>query len=110
MKISTGFESLSDLMKNKKTVKPPAYEWQDLALKIIRELRVPAFKRNSVFKVCKENSKAFVERCLIDTRELCESGEQWKYFFKLAGGRTSGGPSKFKVHDQMADAERRFVG
>ena len=63
--------------------KPPAYEWQDLALKIIAELGVPNFKKNSVFKVCKENSKTFIEQCLNDTKELCKTGECWKYFFKL---------------------------
>ncbi len=75
--------SFKDIVSNKKAgPKAPAYAWQDLALKIERELRVPAFKRNSVFKVCRDYPRSVVERCLADTKELCVSGEQWKYFFK----------------------------
>lgn len=66
-----------------KKPKPPAYQWQDLALRIIRELGIPGFKRNSVFKACKDNPKDFIEKCLNDTKELCKDGEKWKYFFKL---------------------------
>jgi hypothetical protein len=70
--------------KNKQTVKkPPTFEWQDLALKLIQELNVPNFKRNSVFKICKENNKEKVMRALNDTKELCKTGEKWKYFFKV---------------------------
>lgn len=72
---------LNKLQDNK--IKPPAYEWQDLALQIIKELGIPKFKRNSIFKVCKENSKDFIKKCLNDTKELCQQGEKWKYFFKL---------------------------
>jgi hypothetical protein len=75
--------SLKDILATKKSgVKPPAYLWQDLALKIERELRVPAFKRSSVFKVCRDYPRTVIERCLADTKELCTSGEQWRYFFK----------------------------
>lgn len=85
MEINKGFEPLSEIFRNKKTVKPPAYEWQDLALRLIKELSVPGFKRNSVFKVCKEHPKASIEAALNDTKELCQTGEKWKYFFKLMG-------------------------
>jgi hypothetical protein len=64
--------------------KPPAHQWQELALKVIGDLGVPSFKRNSVFKICKLRSKSFVETCLNDTKELCQTGERWKYFFKIA--------------------------
>ncbi len=76
-------ENISDILKAKQSKKPPAYEWQELALRVIKELGVPKFKRNAVFKVCKENPKPFIERCLNDTKELCKTGECWKYFFKL---------------------------
>ena len=69
-----------DLSEQKR---PPAYQWQDFALKIIGELSVPNFKRSAVFKICKENDKNFVEKCLDETKELAQ-GEKWKYFFKLA--------------------------
>lgn len=83
MELNKGFEPLGEIFKNKKTIKPPAHEWQDLALRIIKELSVPGFKRNSVFKVCKDLPKTAIESALNDTKELCKSGEKWKYFFKL---------------------------
>ncbi|MDD5071686.1 MAG: hypothetical protein PHQ42_03050 [Patescibacteria group bacterium] len=79
-----GLEKIGDIFKSRKPAKkPPAYEWQDLALRIIKELSIPNFKRSAVFKVCKENSKSYIERCLNETKELCRSGAKWKYFFKL---------------------------
>ncbi len=81
--------SFKDIVSNKKSaVKAPAYVWQDLALKIERELHIPAFKRSAVFKVCKDYPRSVIERCLADTKELCVSGDQWKYFFKVVA--TSG--------------------
>ena len=84
MKKNTDPQSIKDIFFNKKRLKkPPAYEWQELALKIINELNIPDFKRNSVFKICRNSPKQFVLACLNDTKELCQKGEQWKYFFKL---------------------------
>lgn len=81
-------ENLKNIFKNKpQSIKPPAHEWQDLALRIIDELGIPNFKRNSVFQVCKKNPKDVVEKWLNDTKELCQTGEKWKYFFKLAGNK-----------------------
>jgi hypothetical protein len=77
------FSSFSDIIKHKTTVKPPSYPWQDLALRVIKELAIPGFKRAAVFKVCKEKSVAEVERALNDTKELCQAGAAWKYFFKI---------------------------
>jgi hypothetical protein len=76
-------QPISDIFKYKKTVKPPAFEWQDLALRIIKELNIPAFKRSAVFKVCKEKDKTFIEKCFNDTKELCQTGQKWQYFFKV---------------------------
>ena len=79
-----GLEQLKDIFRSRQpTKKPPTYEWQDLALRIIKELGIPNFKRSAVFKVCKENSKSYIERCLNETKELCRTGAKWKYFFKL---------------------------
>lgn len=84
MKGDIGPQKISGLLaKQNAAIKPPAYEWQDLALRIIQELGVPPFKRNSVFRVTKNNSKEFVEKALNETKELCRSGEKWKYFFKV---------------------------
>jgi hypothetical protein len=81
---NNGFEDLGEIFKKRKSqTKPPAYEWQDLALRIIKELHIPNQKKSSVFKACKENSKEFIESCLNDTKELCDRGEMWRYFFKL---------------------------
>ncbi len=77
-------QGLGDILKYKSPQKKaPAYKWQDLALKIIKELNIPANKKSSVFKVCKMKPPEFVLKCLIDTRELCETKQKWQYFFKL---------------------------
>lgn len=76
-------ETFKDIFKKKQSIKPPAYEWQDLALRVIDDLAVPGFKRNSVFKACKELSKDMIEKALNDTKELCTDGQCWKYFFKV---------------------------
>lgn len=77
-------QKLGDIFENKApNKKPPAYQWQDLALRIIEELNIPESKRNSVFKICKDNDKNFVEKALDDTKELAQTGEKWRYFFKV---------------------------
>ena len=77
-----GFVTIGDVIAAKHAKKPPAYEWQDLALGIIKELNIPGFKRSAVFKACKQYSKAVILSALNDTKELCQTGERWKYFFK----------------------------
>ena len=78
-------ENIGQILKgsNSGRKKAPAYQWQDFALKIISDLAVPNFKRNSVFKICKDYDRAFVEKCFDDTKELVQGGDKWKYFFKL---------------------------
>ncbi len=76
-------ESLSDIFKSKQRIKPPAYPWQDLALRVIKDLGVPGFKRSSVFQVCKTKPASQIELALNDTKELCKDGAKWKYFFKI---------------------------
>ena len=87
MKINKGPEKIGDLLGKKPTKKPPAYQWQELALRVIQELGIPNFKRSAVFKACKENPKNFIEKCLNDTKELCQTGERWKYFFKIVASK-----------------------
>lgn len=82
MKHDIGPQDIKALLKNKQTIKLPAYEWQDLALRVIQELAIPKFKKNAVFKVCKNNPKPIIERALNETKELA-TGERWKYFFKV---------------------------
>jgi len=83
MERKENLKSFGELMKNRVVKKAPAYQWQDLALRVINELNIPNNKRSSVFRVCKQNSKQIVERAMNDTKELCKSGEKWRYFFKL---------------------------
>jgi len=83
MTIDKGLESFKAILEKKVAKKMPAYPWQDLALAIIDELNIPSFKRNSVFQVCRNHPKNFIEKCLNDTKELCQTDEKWKYFFKL---------------------------
>lgn len=77
------FQKIGELLKRPAKAKAPAYPWQDLALKIIKDLNVPPFKKSAVFKVCRDLPEHGVVQCLIDTKELCQTGEKWKYFFKL---------------------------
>ena len=91
MQIDKGLEKLGDLFKaGEKNQRPrpkaPAYAWQDLALEVIKELNIPNFKRSAVFKVCKQKPRVYVEKCLNDTKELCQTGAKWKYCFKVAAG------------------------
>ena len=84
MKIDKDFQKIGDLLgKGGEEKKPPAYPWQELALKVIKELNIPNIKRSSIFKVCRDYPKEFIERCLADTKELCQTGEKWRYFLKL---------------------------
>lgn len=76
-------DSLAHILKTRRRIQPPAYPWQDLALRIIGELSIPNFKRSAVFKVCKEKPVQQIERALNDTKELCQTGTAWKYFFKI---------------------------
>ncbi|HNX10845.1 MAG TPA: hypothetical protein PKI61_01770 [bacterium] len=80
------FNSFSQILAARqpaKTIKPPAHPWQDLALRIIQELGVPAFKRSAVFKVCRDYPQNVIQAALTDTKELCTSGQKWAYFFKV---------------------------
>ncbi|MFA5886649.1 MAG: hypothetical protein WC863_02600 [Patescibacteria group bacterium] len=81
--MSDTFQSFSDIIKNKKNCPAPAYPWQDLALRVIKELSIPGFKRSAIFKVCKEKTSQQIEIALTDTKELCLSGSKWQYFFKI---------------------------
>lgn len=78
-----GFVGFGDIVVKKPANKAPAHEFQDMALRIITELKIPNFKRGSVFKICKDNPKTLVMNAFNDTKELCDTGDQWKYFFKV---------------------------
>lgn len=79
-------ESLAEIFKGRTTTtakKPPAYNWQEKALWVIKELAIPNHKRAAVFKVCRDLAPHIIERAVIDTKELMPSGEKWRYFFKI---------------------------
>lgn len=77
-------DNLAEIIKARQKQKSPSYPWQDLALRIIKELQIPNFKRNSVFKICKDLEPHLIERALNDTKELCNNSSAWKYFFKIS--------------------------
>lgn len=85
-KTNEGFQSFADIFKQKPKIKPPAYPWQDLALRVIKELSIPNFKRGAVFKVCRDLPANTIMLAMNDTKELCKSGASWKYFFKIIDG------------------------
>jgi len=79
-----GFQNFKDILDKKKPAVPaPAYQWQQFALDVINELNIPSMKKNSVFLICKKYPKNYVEKCLNETKELCQTGEKWRYFFKV---------------------------
>lgn len=71
----------ANILKNRK--KPTAYNWQELALRVIKDLGIPADKKSSVFQLCKKYPQEVIERAMNDTKELCKNGEGWRYFFKI---------------------------
>ena len=80
-----GWQKIDVIFNKKKAIRPPAFEWQDLALKLIDELGVPGYKRSAIFQICRDYPKNIIEQALIDTKELCQTGLKWKYFFKIIG-------------------------
>jgi hypothetical protein len=78
-----GPQNFKEIFASKKIIKPPAHPWQQFALEIIDQLGIPKDKRNSVFLICKKYPRVYVEKCLNETKELCQTGEKWKYFFKV---------------------------
>jgi len=101
--------SIGNILKTKAVgIKPPAYLWQDLALRVERELHIPKFKRSSVFKACRDYPRSVIERCLADTKELCTSGEAWRYFFKIL--TTNGQAGNIgSSHDQPQKEIRKTI-
>lgn len=93
--------AIGDILRSRQTVKPPAYEWQDLALRLIKDLSIPDFKRSAVFKVCKDWPKVMVERALNETKELCQTGQKWKYFFKVIDSYRAASESVPAVKDMV---------
>lgn len=77
------------------TIKAPAYPWQQLALEVIERLRVPDFKRSSVFQACQQFPESVIRQAVIDTQELCQQGCRWQYFFKVIGNYRQERPDRF---------------
>ena len=93
-------DDIKNILQHKTTKKPPAYEWQDLALNIIKELAVPEFKRSSVFKACRDNSQTIIRQALNDTKELCQTGTKWQYFFKVLSPKKDDGKFNIKKYNK----------
>ncbi|MCX6785604.1 MAG: hypothetical protein NTZ18_01990 [Candidatus Komeilibacteria bacterium] len=83
--MSEGFKNIKEIFNNRRQAgpKPPVYPWQDMALRIIKQLAIPPYKKSAIFKVCRDLPQSYILGCFSDTQELCKSGEKWRYFFKL---------------------------
>lgn len=75
-------EKIERILKKREEnkAKGRVFDWQDLALHIIAELKPPKHKKPSIFKVCKQDKKA-AQQAYIDCTEL---GKPYAdYFFKV---------------------------
>lgn len=81
MKINKGLTKIEFNLDRYKDKKAPKYEWQQLALDIIEELK--ADNKGLIFKICKQFPKSYIEKCLNDTRELAKGDKRDRYFVKL---------------------------
>lgn len=97
--------TFADIAKKFKPKKPTSHGWQALALRIIQELGVPANKKSSVFRVCKTNSEIYIERCFNDTKELCQAGSKWQYFFKVVNNAKKELDEKEDIEEREAKGE-----
>lgn len=92
------FTDISQILNRPRTViKPTAYPWQQLALEVIERLRVPNFKRSSVFQACQQFPESVIRQAIIDTQELCQQGSRWQYFFKILSNYRQDRPDRFTV-------------
>ncbi|HNW55720.1 MAG TPA: hypothetical protein PKN62_01415 [bacterium] len=92
------FTDISQILNRPRTViKPTAYPWQQLALEVIERLRVPNFKRSSVFQACQQFPESIIRQAVIDTQELCQQGYRWQYFFKILGNYRQERPDRFNI-------------
>lgn len=57
------------------------HRWQELALTIIKELKVPAYERGLIFKICCENPEAYVEHCFNETKECAKDMSRASHYF-----------------------------
>jgi len=76
-----GFIPLKDILKEKVAISTPKYEWQELALDIIKKLK--ASNKGLIFKICKKYPKSFVMHALEETLELAKGDNKDRYFIKL---------------------------
>jgi hypothetical protein len=63
--------------------KKAVYPWQELAVKICKELKVPPKEQGNIFRVCKIFPLPFVEHAFNETRELAAGDLRSHYFIKV---------------------------
>lgn len=97
MKINEGFISTKEYFRrmqakfDRPVIKQKkVYEWQDLAAKICKELKVPKNEQSLIYKVCRDNPKPFIEHYFNETIELTAKNNKGlpddlkgHYFIKL---------------------------
>ena len=73
-------ELLFDLLPTKRNSRLPKYQWQELALDIIKDFKVENKDRSSVFKWCQKDYQKALQS-FAECKELKKLHA--KYFFKL---------------------------
>lgn len=73
-------DSIANMIQFKQQKETKTLPWQELALDIIKELRVPVYQKGSVFKCCKTDERR-ARFALTDCQELGK--RHLKYFFKV---------------------------
>lgn len=84
MQKNIGPLSIQEILKEKPQQKETKItQWQDLALRIIKELHVDKKDKGIIFKICKQYPYPFVEHCFNETKELATGDKASHYFVKL---------------------------
>lgn len=68
------FEKIGNLFNKKTAAKPPAYQWQDLALRVIKELSIPDVKKAPCLKLAKKSRKISLKAALTTRKNFARQG------------------------------------
>jgi len=82
MQVNKGLTKIEFNLDRVKEVKAPKYQFQELALEIIKGLKDGSDHKSSIFKCCKMNETR-ARKCYKDCQELNKPFVD--YFFKLMG-------------------------
>jgi hypothetical protein len=88
-------EGLAGLLKARKQIKAPKYEWQDVALNIIKQLPDSYKCRASVFKCCKDDLQS-ARKAAMECKELDKN--HVLYFLKVYNKFSHGTVDNLSTH------------